>query len=63
MYNFGWLQAYGKGKVIVLGHAGIARNDSSNYPSPGQFGAALQGDDWSGVLVFLLGRCLVQRSP
>jgi hypothetical protein len=40
MYNFAWSQAYGKGKVIVLGHAGIVGNDDTTFPSPGQFGAA-----------------------
>ena len=39
-YNFGWAQTFGKGKVIVLGHAGIAGNDNTTFPSPGQFGAA-----------------------
>jgi hypothetical protein len=39
MYNFAWAQTYGMGKVIVLGHSGIAGSDDTTYPSPGQFGA------------------------
>jgi hypothetical protein len=40
MYNFGWATSYGKGRVVVLGHSGIAGNDDTTFPSPGQFEAA-----------------------
>jgi hypothetical protein len=37
---FAALYTFGAGKVIVVGHSGIAANDGTCLPSPGQIGAA-----------------------
>lgn len=39
-HAFGVLYQYGKGRIIVLGHSGIAGNKGTPFPSPGQIGAA-----------------------